>query len=526
MNTLMISIGKSKNSCTSERVRYSFLGSFIFSMAANAFAYFNFYPQHDSLNHAMYFAGSWEVQLGRFLLPFYGKLRGTITMPWLIGMLSILFIAGSTYVVSDLLNMDTPILIILTGGILAANLCVTELCAVFMFVTDAYMLSMFLGCLGVWIIVRWQSWGGVFLSAVLFFLSFGLYQSSASVVLVLFALLLIQECAFGRRIFLYAWRKWLRYALSLVLGVFFYVIGYKAALYLWDTTPAESSNSLSSLAELGIWELLQNLKNGYKQFLGFFFCDEAGIGTATQLCNILLVCLALFFLVKLFLQKKIRVINGLVAIGCIVLLPVMMLLMSIFMSKEAISFRTAYALFLLYPIMLSVIFHGVGDVRSTSLSSKHKRVQVVRFASLVAVCIVLFQNIRYSNGAYTVEKILYDRTTSVMTRILEDIEEEDGYVPGETEVVVIGGIYDGNSTITELTSQYSALGGFKKTSISYARTFNSMAKLLGSKLNIAEDSVIAEYKQMDEVSEMPAYPSNGYCQMIDERLVVKLSGNK
>ncbi len=203
MNLQINTIGKEGSSRTAERVKYSLLGSFLFSMAANAFAYFNFYPQHDSLNHAMYFANKWEVQLGRFLLPIYGNVRGEITMPWVIGMLSILFIAGSTFVVSDLLYLDSPILIVLTGGALAANLCVTELCAVFLFVTDAYMLSMFLGCLAVWTIRKLQSGWGVLFSAVLFFLSFGLYQSSASVVLVLFALLLMQDAILRRRTFLH-----------------------------------------------------------------------------------------------------------------------------------------------------------------------------------------------------------------------------------------------------------------------------------------------------------------------------------
>ncbi len=349
----------------------------------------------------------------------------------------------------------------------------------------------------------------------------------------------------------------------------FYVIGYKVALYQWNTTAADSTNSLSSLSDLTIHELLHDIKNGYLQFLGFFFGNDAGVGTATQLCNLLLTCLAVFILMRFLLQRKIPIINGLIVAGCVLLLPVLMLLMSIFMSKEAISYRTAYALFLLYPMMLSVVFHWgdggrsekvgteryisgkpvtdgtasgkseisgqdirkieTGEKLSGKIGNKEKngnatiKIGKVHVAAIVAVCIILCQNIIYSNGAYTVQKILYDRTVSIMTRVLEDVEEEEGYVVGETEVVVIGGIYDKDSTVLELTSKYSALGGFKKTSVSYRRTFGSMAKLLGSELNLADDSVREEYQQMEEVQEMPAYPQDGYCRMVDGKLVVKLS---
>ena len=54
----------------------------LFSLLANAFVYFNVSPQHDSVNHMFEFAGTWELSLGRFLLPLYGNLQGQITTPW------------------------------------------------------------------------------------------------------------------------------------------------------------------------------------------------------------------------------------------------------------------------------------------------------------------------------------------------------------------------------------------------------------------------------------------------------------
>ena len=58
------------------RLRYSLLGAFVFCMAAHAFAYFTFAPIHDGVNYVSSFAGIWEVSLGRFMQPTYGKLHG------------------------------------------------------------------------------------------------------------------------------------------------------------------------------------------------------------------------------------------------------------------------------------------------------------------------------------------------------------------------------------------------------------------------------------------------------------------
>ena len=93
----------------------------IFSMIANAFAYFNLMPHHDAINHALYFAGNWELSLGRFLLIPYGKIFGNIYMPWLNGWLSIVFLTVSVCLICEIYNMNKKWQIVLTAGFLTTN---------------------------------------------------------------------------------------------------------------------------------------------------------------------------------------------------------------------------------------------------------------------------------------------------------------------------------------------------------------------------------------------------------------------
>ena len=77
-----------------KRLKISAAGVFAFYFAANGFILFNFIPQHDGLNYINMYTSLWEYQLGRFMQTGYWKLRGAVTMPWLIGLLSMLFLSS------------------------------------------------------------------------------------------------------------------------------------------------------------------------------------------------------------------------------------------------------------------------------------------------------------------------------------------------------------------------------------------------------------------------------------------------
>lgn len=51
----------------------------------------------------------------------------------------------------------------------------------------------------------------------------------------------------------------------------------------------------------------------------------------------------------------------------------------------------------------------------------------------VFICLfLLVRNVRYSNTVYMYARVTYDRTVSIMTRVLDDIEGQEGYESGVT----------------------------------------------------------------------------------------------
>lgn len=105
-----------------QNVKICFLATAAFSLVANAFAYFNLTPHHDSINHIFHFAGKWEISLGRFLQPAWETLINSVTVPWFTGLLSIFFLSLTVWFCTEILNIRSKAGIILTSGFLSVNL--------------------------------------------------------------------------------------------------------------------------------------------------------------------------------------------------------------------------------------------------------------------------------------------------------------------------------------------------------------------------------------------------------------------
>lgn len=144
--------------------------------------------------------------------------------------------------------------------------------------------------------------------------------------------------------------------------------------------------------------------------------------------------------------------------------------------------------------------------------------------TIVATMVIGFNNIVYANGAYVYKKLVYDNTQLHAQTIWKDINSIDGYIEGETQVVFMGEFPKSSAAYNSpvATRYYDQLTGASNSSITYNGTeYQFYYGILGRNLNITyNDATISEAK---EYADMPIYPSNGYCKMIDDRVVVKLS---
>lgn len=175
-----------------------FLYTFFWGLLAHAYGFLHTSFSHDGLN-AIYIEESeslWKMAIGRSFVDFYRySVRGKWEVPWLIGIISLAFIAVAAKVVGELFEIDTRFGILFLSGIMVVNHTVTNLTANYIFEMDIDLLAMLLAVLAVYC---WRKNGRWWLLGILCIcISLGLYQAYLSVTICLILLILLKQILNG-----------------------------------------------------------------------------------------------------------------------------------------------------------------------------------------------------------------------------------------------------------------------------------------------------------------------------------------
>lgn len=486
----------------------------VITLCANGYAFVNYMPLHDAINHMFSSAGEWEVQLGRFFQPYYVYLRGNVASPWLIGIIGTVFTVMSAYIIADIIKMQNPVCEILACGFLAANLSVTELCGIYIYIYDCCMIAVFFSCLSVWCCQHVGHPWNIICGGGCLMLSMGFYQAYISVAIALCAVVLLQK-AFADA----SWKEEVRSVFTMVLmgiiGVAGYLLLYKISLIMWHTTSTGGSNGMGRLTELSVSVIFQNSIKTYGDIWKFFLGDSRYFGKIVCGLHGMLLLIMLAGFIIFLIQKKLKIYNTTGAVVIFMTLPLWCNFTSI-IQGENIVLRSSYALYLLFFLCIMIV-----DRLSHIPVGK-----AMRYMTCFICLFLLVRNVQYSNTSYMYARLTYDRTVSIMTRILEDMEGQEGYEGGVTPVAVIGQ-FNKNDYVEVYHDDYKFVNGRSKASTTYPQTTYNFWRSLGSPVNGIQDNDILEtYAASSRVKQMPCYPYAGYCQMIDDVMVVKIADRK
>ncbi len=143
-----------------ERIVTVFLSVFIIGLITHGFIFSNFFLSHDALNECYLFGPVnyydysvviHKVSLGRFFAPIYDIVfRGPVASPWLVGTLSLLWIALSIYFVCLLFDIESKIEIGIISAIFLTNLSLISDIGSFMNDLDSYAFALLLALLSVY----------------------------------------------------------------------------------------------------------------------------------------------------------------------------------------------------------------------------------------------------------------------------------------------------------------------------------------------------------------------------------------
>ena len=129
-------------------------------------------PNHDGLD-SMHFDQN-MITSGRWFLTLACGISSYFTLPWLIGLLSILYLALSSVLLVSFLEIKRTSAVILTSGLLVAFPALASTFA-YVFTMDGYMLALFLAIASVWCVKQHKH--GFIPGAVCLACSMGTYQA-------------------------------------------------------------------------------------------------------------------------------------------------------------------------------------------------------------------------------------------------------------------------------------------------------------------------------------------------------------
>ncbi|MBP3655862.1 MAG: glucosyltransferase domain-containing protein [Clostridia bacterium] len=457
---------------------------------------------------------AYQITLGRFLQPVYWRLRGAVTAPMTIALFSCVFLIASAWLVCLLLDLHGTGRIALVCGVLTLNETLALASATYLPWMDVYALALLLNVAGVCLYVHAR--GGLVWGAVCMALSMGLYPAYLPVAPTLVILLLMKQLAQGEptaRI----WRQGLGACAMLVVSLLLYYLALQAVLGVSSLPASGDYNGVGSASLPPLRELPGMLVRTYLSPLIMLFAlwGEPAmtwhISTIPAPLNILCIGAGLIAL-ALALRGR-RAGAKLTALFLILVLPLSVNFVQ-FIAKGLSNGLTIYAFNLLWliPVMLLHIVKG-------------RCAAVVRIGC-AALCAIFLLNVRTANQMAVKRDLEFSSTASVMTRLLDRAEAEQGYLPGETPVVIIG--YLPASLLAMERPGFETVAAAQGMRYTYAASYETstywyLQMAMGERINLVPHEERRALTPAALEAGLTTYPDEGCCRMIDGRLYIRIN---
>lgn len=480
----------------------------VFSFAAHGYLFTNELFSHDSISYFTYATGSFDfyIGIGRFVIPVYELLKGDVAAPWLIGLLYIFWMSASAWIAAQLLNIRSVSGIILTSGLFCTNTALTLTGATYIYCMDEYAFALFTAVAAAWLFTRGRWW--MFPGVAVLVVSLAVYQAYFTVAACFCFLVILQRLAKGEscgKVFL----DGVRYLLLLA-------VGFAAYYGIWSLVcsaagVAKRRVEESLLAGGGMEQILSLVKDANVDYVRSLFDGSGVLGWLMPVVHVALLILLTWRLVQILLTKELPVSNKLLLGLLICLMPTAFNSASILLAGSATQLMTfAWEL----PYVLLVLCLEVSEKRNWQ--------PFVRMVALVLLCCVLWQHMVYANQVYMKKELDKSATISLATRIIDRVEQVEGYIPGETPVAFVGRL-DRNEYLNHGRDEFAELDHTVGLWSDYSATYN-LGRYLTDYLNYPlEWDTVTDFSQYEAVRVMPAFPSMDGIQMIDGTVVVKLS---
>ena len=502
------------------------LYTLIFMVLLHGYRYVSLGFSHDSLAFAWQPDLEWQISLGRYMQPFYWWIiRGRIAAPFIVGVLSYGYMVGSVYGVASLLDLKAKTTLFLLAGLMCGSLAFVALDATYSHTADVYMLALMLNIAAAWLCLRGRRRvPSVLAAVVLLVISTGLYQAylqvftALTMVWALLRLLKTDDRAIPEAV-AHCAQSFL--ALMLAMALFF--VGYYVVMAVTGVEAVSKANSIGGMKVLSGAALVDMVKTTWKMPLWKLKRLQGRIAPLARMLTA--VVLMTGAAATIFTARRSRI-SAWQALG----MAVLVLLLPFGMNWICLFCSGAVHDLMMYAYIVPLLAALAANERAWNLALADEGKQIgkkTRAAACVlplAVLTLLFDRGIYANQMYLKKDLEYDATLSVMTRVVDRIEQVEGYIPGETPVEFLGDIQRSQLAMTRPAFAHldSLTGTEENYAITYGDTFwMYLEDVMGYPIKRFRETKNEEQERVTD--DMPCFPDKDSVQMVDGVVFVKLA---
>ena len=498
-------------------VRRVFLLTAIFFFGAHLYRFCTLGFSHDSLLLDQSQDTAFQLSLGRFMQPLYWQIRGDIVVPFLIGLLACIFLALTIILVVSLLRIRSTLSIALVCMALSVNATVSIGNATYISWADVYMLALFLSTLSVYLFCRFRF--GFLISPFLLCASLGLYQSYLQTAILLYLMVLVHKVldkASVRSIFCTG----IAMVAQLLAGLLLYAFVYPLILNTLGIAAAATYNGLANIGNYTAQSFLSLAKESY--FYPFHILQST-LYPQTHLPDLAAILYALLLVItiaSIILTAR----NHALTISFWAMLMLLTALMPLganiiyVISKGMVHILMCYSFFFFFVFPISL-----GE---RLFAEHHPAFRAIRTTLTLTFLSLYLCNAAFANQLYLRRDLEMQSTLSLMSRIIDRMDHVDEYHPGETPVAFVGTLFDTPFFMNRpgFENLFSIKGDYNVYAISYETGFSwYFNQVLGYPIHIVSEQELAQTPIWEEIMDMPIFPEDDCCQMIDDILIVHLS---
>ncbi len=504
---------KKLNSLILPEWKVCFIGAFLVGLLAHLYKITSWLPNWDSL--VFRYDAQNMIGLGRWFLPVAASLSSFYDLPFLNGIITILFHALGAVCILKILRVSKKMTAFLVGALIVSFPTVTSV-LMYNYVADAYSIAFFLSSLAALLMTGEKK--NHILSAVIIAFSTGIYQAYITVTIMLVILNLIDETIYNNASLLKVLKKGLNMLLTGILGLALYYLILKGitGIFSVELLDYQGINSSASLANIDIIGSLYSIK---ETFLDCFFDLSEGLNVYIFLNAFILIFTLVHYIRYIIINKLYKTPSKIFVIA---ILGIMLIA-----GAGALAFINAgidyhnlmimgYSVFYLFFLMLYE--------RGAEKTEKHAVIKC--WIIMITALTVIVNQVVIANVSYHKAQMAYEKSYGVLIRIADRIEQTPKAEECD-EILVIGALDNSSDYSVNLTPDITGItDGYIIRKDDETVGQSVLTSALNDYCEKDYEFISGEEKRMllkrEDIKTMETWPEKDCIKVIDNIVVIKL----